>query len=1260
MAGPTDASRARATEEASSDANATFDGCDAASSQATAPFLTNIENHFGRVTLTAPDNMRRRRGKDRRAAAARPPRFLVSQHGRASVSDLRELAQEAQGPRPRTGSHGQSAPRVGRPNGASGEVRARSTARSAERPQLAVDPPADALQQSVTSPWDRRLNVWDEIYAMPGVSDPDLVDAPPAFAAVTATRPPDPPVPNSPPPPFTSDRESDGDAESEPEAADPLTLQQRAAWEADRMEGYSLEERVARMARRMAGEMPEEGERRALAPPIRGEQRLSLLGPTARSAQVSRTGTVRMGAARVGTVRRAGPARRPPAPITPRDPSNILQVVRAPAPLSGEPSEAPSDIESSDEAPAQDSSDSESEWQTEHDALEALRRYDEDMRRALRGPRLRGIQNERAQAPGDPAQERLFAAFAELDRTLPRAPPPQVQTSLVPGGAVLESESEVSSDSDDSIAGQRFTEVPSAPPRVVRDTGSETSSEEASGDESDEHGLTDSSSESQEVHDESLASSATQDAVPAPIPGGFPLGDEELGKGEAAEARPSAPAAETPALPSAAERVPAEARVSTHIAAEPEPLPLAEEPAPAPSSPEPVPAPLAEEPAPVPSGPDPVPAPLSDARAPALNQPALAAPSASLPVKTSAPSAEAPEAPLAPLPAEPQPKSAGASQPLPSLMIPAPAPAAPFSEAPRAGDAVSPAPASATSPLVPAPALRSHLSSAPTEHTATAAAVALDSLPRRSKARHARPHKHAEQKVRTAAQPPAASASAPVEPSVAVPLQSEAPEVPAKDPPRPSAVPDTTYTPPSVSAVHRARRPAPPAPSPIRRPVRDRPLPPPPPSQVPFLRTAYDQLREMQLPAHTASDASHEVLQRANVYDREGLASLEAYLERAMPSVRPETEGGLSRSMSHYGGAFTNPRSSAAPLPSHSRLPTITAATRHFPPTRTYSRDDEAAQGEDAAHTTPVRPRRRAPPPPPRERDVPPVPARPSAHAEAREALEAMQGSVPGIVPASVPDAVPAVPAVPAAHAVPAAPVPAVPAVSTEPAAVPSSVPVRGSVPEHVGMPVGAPVREAVRAPVREPVSVLASEPATVPAAVPRSVPAPPAPAPIPSLSEASTPSGPTTTSSVAGSDATVPPSPLHAPSVTDLDVAVAQLDNPSMQYEWATLLGEFLGPASAASSLTQEELQSIPVGRVELEHRRVSSSGKVKQKLSVVGVRVDRCGICLNQFREGQLACIFPCVHMYVPAPNLDSTTSAQWSFCVPAGCVPSVVVTW
>ena len=76
--------------------------------------------------------------------------------------------------------------------------------------------------------------------------------------------------------------------------------------------------------------------------------------------------------------------------------------------------------------------------------------------------------------------------------------------------------------------------------------------------------------------------------------------------------------------------------------------------------------------------------------------------------------------------------------------------------------------------------------------------------------------------------------------------------------------------------------------------------------------------------------------------------------------------------------------------------------------------------------------------------------------------------------------------------------------------------------------------------------------------------------------------------------------------------------------------MGEFLGPAST-TKLTSDELQAIAVGRVELDHQRVSSSGKLKKKLSVVGVRVDRCGICLQQFREGQLACIWPCVHMYV-----------------------------
>ena len=107
---------------------------------------------------------------------------------------------------------------------------------------------------------------------------------------------------------------------------------------------------------------------------------------------------------------------------------------------------------------------------------------------------------------------------------------------------------------------------------------------------------------------------------------------------------------------------------------------------------------------------------------------------------------------------------------------------------------------------------------------------------------------------------------------------------------------------------------------------------------------------------------------------------------------------------------------------------------------------------------------------------------------------------------------------------------------------------------------------------------------------------------------------------------------PLDASEgITDLDVAVAHLDHPATHYEWATLISDFLGPAREQTQRTTEELEGISVGRVELEHRRVTTSGQVRVRLSVAGMRVDRCGICLEQFREGQLACILPCFHMCV-----------------------------
>ncbi|KAG2065178.1 hypothetical protein BDR04DRAFT_1033411, partial [Suillus decipiens] len=40
--------------------------------------------------------------------------------------------------------------------------------------------------------------------------------------------------------------------------------------------------------------------------------------------------------------------------------------------------------------------------------------------------------------------------------------------------------------------------------------------------------------------------------------------------------------------------------------------------------------------------------------------------------------------------------------------------------------------------------------------------------------------------------------------------------------------------------------------------------------------------------------------------------------------------------------------------------------------------------------------------------------------------------------------------------------------------------------------------------------------------------------------------------------------------------------------------------------------------GLVELERRRVASDGRVKVKLSLLGVNIQKCTICLSRFKNG------------------------------------------
>ncbi|KAI0327622.1 hypothetical protein GY45DRAFT_1256668, partial [Cubamyces sp. BRFM 1775] len=54
-------------------------------------------------------------------------------------------------------------------------------------------------------------------------------------------------------------------------------------------------------------------------------------------------------------------------------------------------------------------------------------------------------------------------------------------------------------------------------------------------------------------------------------------------------------------------------------------------------------------------------------------------------------------------------------------------------------------------------------------------------------------------------------------------------------------------------------------------------------------------------------------------------------------------------------------------------------------------------------------------------------------------------------------------------------------------------------------------------------------------------------------------------------------------------------------------------------------------IGQVEVQRRRVLKDGRVKLKLSLLGVAVDRCGVCLSQFRREERGALTPvCRHPF------------------------------
>jgi hypothetical protein len=58
--------------------------------------------------------------------------------------------------------------------------------------------------------------------------------------------------------------------------------------------------------------------------------------------------------------------------------------------------------------------------------------------------------------------------------------------------------------------------------------------------------------------------------------------------------------------------------------------------------------------------------------------------------------------------------------------------------------------------------------------------------------------------------------------------------------------------------------------------------------------------------------------------------------------------------------------------------------------------------------------------------------------------------------------------------------------------------------------------------------------------------------------------------------------------------------------------------------------METLIAAPVLVDSKRTNSQGKVKLKLSVLGVRVSNCPICLSQFRGTDLAVLLPrCGHV-------------------------------
>ena len=99
--------------------------------------------------------------------------------------------------------------------------------------------------------------------------------------------------------------------------------------------------------------------------------------------------------------------------------------------------------------------------------------------------------------------------------------------------------------------------------------------------------------------------------------------------------------------------------------------------------------------------------------------------------------------------------------------------------------------------------------------------------------------------------------------------------------------------------------------------------------------------------------------------------------------------------------------------------------------------------------------------------------------------------------------------------------------------------------------------------------------------------------------------------------------------SYTDLDVLVSRLEGSGREFEGFSQITSFLGPAKSTAA-TPAQLATLLPGPISVESKRTTAQGKVKLKLSLLGVRVSKCPICLSQFKDKDKAVMLPeCGHV-------------------------------